>query len=174
MKKTRQITQMGLLLAFAIVLKGLAVYIPVLGVLGIRLGFMDVVVAATGVFFGPASGAVFGAVYDLLAYMVFPTGGPYFPGFTISFALVGLLGGLMLHGAMKEEKSISYKKCLFLFVVIGLGVDLMLNTLWISMLTGKAFLVLLVPRIMAKAVMVPLNAYVLMLFIKLFKKIKAA
>jgi len=174
MKETRQIAQMGLLLALAIVFKGLAVYIPVLGVLGIRIGFMAVVVAATGVFYGPLSGGIFGAVYDLLAFIVFPTGGPYFPGFTISFAMVGILGGTLLHGRMKRKLDIGYKWCFLLFAAIAVFVDLLLNTLWLSMLTGKAFMVLLMPRILAKAVMLPINAYVLLLFIKLFKRRKTA
>ncbi len=171
MKGTRQIAQMGLLLAMAIVLKGLSVYIPILGVLGIRIGFMSMIVAAAGVFYGPMSGAFFGAVYDVMAFMVFPTGGAYFPGFTISFALMGFLGGVFLHGRIKKGLPIDYKRCVLLFAAIALFVDLTMNTLWLSMLTGKAFMILLVPRIMAKAVMMPINAYVLLLFIKLFKKI---
>lgn len=162
---------MGLLLAMAIVLKGLSVYIPVLGIMGIRIGFMSMIVAATGVFYGPMSGAFFGAVYDIMAFMVFPIGGAYFPGFTISFALMGFLGGFFLHGRIKTGLPIDYKRCFLLFAAIALAVDLAMNTLWLSMLTGKAFMILLVPRIMAKVVMMPINAYVLLLFIKLFKKI---
>src|SRR6056297_1362769 len=167
MKDTRQLTRMGLLLALAIALKGIAVYIPVLGVLGIRIGFMSVIVAATGALYGPAAGGIFGAVYDLLAFMVFPTGGPYFPGFTISFALVGIMGGVFLHGRIKKKMSIGYKWCGVLFVVIAVLIDLMLNTLWLSMLTGKAFMFLLAPRIIAKVVTMPINAYILMILLDL-------
>lgn len=174
MGTTKQIAQMGLLLALAIVLKSVAFYIPIFGVLGIRVGFMDVVVAASGAFFGPLSGMVFGVFYDLLAYLVFPTGGPYFPGFTISFALVGVLGGLFLHKRLAAGKETGYRRCIALFVVIALTVDLVLNTLWLSMLTGKAFLVLLPPRLLAKAVMVPVNAYVLLLFVKFYRKVKSS
>jgi len=158
---------MGLLLALAIALKGIAVYIPIFGVFGIRIGFMSVIVAATGVLYGPAAGGIFGAVYDLLAFMVFSTGGPYFPGFTISFALIGIMGGLFLHGRVRKKLKIGYKWCGVLFVFIALSIDMTFNTLWLSMLTGKAFMVLLAPRMIAKLVMMPINAYILMIFLDL-------
>ncbi len=50
-------------------------------------------IAVGGYFFGPVVGAVIGALIDVVGYFVHPTG-PFFPGFTISNALIGTIYGL--------------------------------------------------------------------------------
>ena len=68
-----------------------------------------------------------------------PTGA-YFPGFTVTAAITGLVFGLLL-----------YKKCSFSRIVIAvlstqLVCGLLLNTLFISILYTKAFTALLATR----------------------------
>ena len=60
----------------------------------IRLGFGEIPVILSGIMLGPVYGAITGALADLIGYPFNPMG-PYFPGFTLSSALTGLLPGLM-------------------------------------------------------------------------------
>ncbi len=59
----------------------------------IGFGFIPVVIAAT--LFGPVDAAIVGGMADLLGTLLFPIG-PYFPGFTFTAALIGVIFGLLL------------------------------------------------------------------------------
>ena len=62
------------------------------------------------------------AVGDLLGMMIFPTGA-YFPGFTLTAFITGLIFGLFLHG-----KEITWKTVLPASLIIILGLNLLLDT----------------------------------------------
>ena len=79
LKDVRYLTTAGLLLAAATVLGFLK--IPITQLIELRFQFLPVAMA--GLLMGPAVGSMVGALTDILAYLVRPTG-PYFPGFTLS------------------------------------------------------------------------------------------
>ncbi|MBR1629908.1 MAG: ECF transporter S component, partial [Lachnospiraceae bacterium] len=60
----------------------------------IRIGFSDLPGVAVSVLFGPAVGGFFWGVLDILKYIVAPTG-PFFPGFTVSAVMNGILFGMV-------------------------------------------------------------------------------
>ena len=93
-----------------------------------NLGFLPVAVA--GAVMGPVAGAVVGALGDLIGSLLFPTGA-YFPGFTLTSALVGLAFGLALHAPKA-----SWLRAL-IAAVSGAVINLLLNSLWLSMLYGS-------------------------------------
>ena len=61
--------------------------------------------------FGPGVGGAVGALSDILGYAVRPTG-PYFPGFTVTAALSGVIFGLLLgkilHRFVMESVNLDY------------------------------------------------------------------
>lgn len=59
-----------------------------------KLSFIPVIFAA--VFLGPVYGGIVGGIGDLLSSLIMPTG-PYFPGFTVCAALMGVIFGLFCH-----------------------------------------------------------------------------
>ena len=59
-----------------------------------EFSFIPVILAA--VILGPLWGAAVGGIGDLLSAVLMPTG-PYFPGFTVVSALMGLTYGLLCH-----------------------------------------------------------------------------
>lgn len=59
-----------------------------------KLSFIPLILAA--VFLGPVWGIAVGGIGDLLSAVLMPTG-PYFPGFTIVSALMGLIFGLLCY-----------------------------------------------------------------------------
>lgn len=93
-----------------------------------NFGFLPVAVA--GALLGPVPAAVVGALGDLIGSLLFPTGA-YFPGFTLTGALVGLAYGLALY-----QKNASWVRAL-IAAVSGAVINLLLNSLWLSMLFGS-------------------------------------
>ncbi len=60
------------------------------------VNFSFLAVALSGILFGPLWALAVGAVSDLIGATLFPFGA-FFPGFTVTAALVGLIYGLFLH-----------------------------------------------------------------------------
>ncbi len=162
----KKLAKLGMLLAIAIVLKYLSFYIPIGGILGIRVGFMEIPIVIAGITAGPVWGGLLGVLYDVFGYILNPSGGPYFPGFAVSFFLIGVLAGLF---PLFKKERISYKDSLLYFAIVGIFIDLLLNTFWLSMLYGQPYGVLFVPRIFSTAVMVAVKAYVLKLLFNVLK-----
>ncbi|MCR5488036.1 MAG: folate family ECF transporter S component [Lachnospiraceae bacterium] len=148
----RIITTAGMLLAAAVVLGFFK--IPISQVVEIRLQFLPV--AAAGMLLGPFWGGVTGALSDILGYMVRPTG-PFFPGFTVSAAIQGVIYGLILHG-----KEASIRRIILSQAVDLICVSFFLNSLWLSMLYGQGFLAVFTARIIKNLVMFPINTFLLM------------
>lgn len=139
--------QVALLIAIEVVLtRFCSISTPV-----VRIGFGFVPIAICGMLYGPAWAGVAGGVADVLGATLFPIA-PYFPGFTLSSILTGLIFGLLLR---REEGGWSR-----LSLAVGLnclGVSLCLNTLWLSLMYGTPFLVLLPTRILQNLIMIPIQ-----------------
>ena len=118
----RQLTVSALLIALDVVFsRVLAINTPLMK---IGLGFAAVAVSA--MLYGPAWAALTAALGDLIGALLFPTGA-YFPGFTLTAALTGLLFGLFLYrreGSWLRAFLAALTNCFF--------VTLVLNTLLIA------------------------------------------
>ncbi|MCI8561604.1 MAG: folate family ECF transporter S component [Dorea sp.] len=117
----------------------------------IKIGFAYIVNEMTGMLFGPAVGGIMGGLADLLKYLVNPTG-PFFPGFTIS----GICGGI-IYGLVLYKKPLTVKRVILANLLVTVSVNIFLNTYWLTLLYGDAFLVLLPARILKQAVMMPIE-----------------
>lgn len=160
MNKNKTITKLtvnGLLLAVATVLGALK--IPITQLIELRFGFLPLAVSAS--LFGPLTGLVFGGLSDILGYLVRPTG-PFFPGFTISAMVSGCLYGLILY-----RKELKLWRLLLVQLLHSVIVSMGLNTLWLSMLYGKAFIPVLTSRLLKTVLMFPVNTLLLWVVLKL-------
>jgi len=147
---------MGLLISMEIILtRFFSVQTPIL-----RIGFGFIPVVLASIMFGPVLGGITAAFSDILGMMLFPQG-VYFPGFTLSAFLAGLIYGLLLY---KKTKTILQITIAVLMVTVF--IDLGLNTLWLSMITGKAAMVLLVPRLIKSVIMLPIQTLLIYSLIK--------
>jgi ECF transporter S component (folate family) len=118
----RQLTVSALLIALDVVFsRVLAINTPLMK---IGLGFAAVAVSA--MLYGPAWAALTAALGDLIGALLFPTGA-YFPGFTATAALTGLIFGLFLY---RREKS--WLRAFLAALCNCLLVTLLLNTLMIA------------------------------------------
>ena len=92
--RARRVAFAGMFIALNIVLTRFFSYTVVIGECRTYVWFGEIPVILSGIMLGPVYGAITGALADLIGYPFNPMG-PYFPGFTLSSALTGLLPGLM-------------------------------------------------------------------------------
>ncbi len=117
-----QLTVSALLIALDVVFtRVLAINTPLMK---IGLGFTAVAVSA--MLYGPLWAALTAALGDLVGALLFPTGA-YFPGFTLTAALTGLIFGLFLY--RREGK---WLRSFLAALTNSLFVTLLLNTLLIA------------------------------------------
>lgn len=114
----------------------------------VKIGFAFVAVAVCGMLFGPLWGAVCGGLSDFLGAILFPIG-PYFPGFTLSAALTGLVFGLLLY-----KRSGGWWHIAAAVLINKLLISLLLTTYWIHALYGSPFVTLLPTRALQSAILI--------------------
>ncbi len=142
---TRTLVYIALLVALEIVLtRFLSINTPL-----VRIGFQFLPIAIMGILFGPVPAAIGAVIADLIGATLFPSG-PFFPGFTLNAALNGVIFGLFLH-----RKEIKLAHIIGAAVTITLVITLGLTPLWLSILFGKAFIPLMMSRIVQAAFMLP-------------------
>lgn len=155
LRNTRVLTTAAFLTALAVILGFFK--IPVTNLIEIR--FQNVPVAIGGMLFGPMIGGLIGGLTDILSYLVKPTG-PFFPGFTVSSVITGLIYGLML----RKNPSILR---IFLAQVLYIGiVGIFLNTYWLSVVYGMPFRASLIPRLPKELIMIPINTAIFAVILK--------
>ncbi|MCF0146004.1 MAG: folate family ECF transporter S component [Eubacterium sp.] len=155
MKKitTKQIVILGMLTAVQIVLSRFLS----ISAWNIKIGFSFIPVVVAAVYFGPIGGAVVGALGDFLGATLFPIGA-YFPGFTLTAALTGIVFGIFLH---KDHKNM--KRILCAVIIDQFILSLCLNTLWISILYGSPYGPLFLTRIIQTLILTVVQVVVIRL-----------
>jgi ECF transporter S component (folate family) len=135
------------------------------GISILRLSFGQVPLFLSGILLGPVYGALSGALADIIGYPLNPLG-PYFPGFTLSSALSGLIPGLFARYARKDMN------WLYLLGVIAFSefvTAIFLNSIWIHMLTGKAVFAIVPAALISRIILVPIHV-TLVKFVLKFKR----
>lgn len=149
---TKNIVLCGLMAALAVVLSMTA---SVEVGPYIRIGFSGIPNRVIECLFGPVAGCLFGGALDIMKYMLKPTG-PFFFGFTFNAMLAGII-----YGSAFYKKPISIKRIAVAELLVKIIVNCFFNTLWISMLYGKGFFVLLPARLLKNAIMLPIDSAIL-------------
>lgn len=171
---TKILTQAGFLVAISIVLtRFLAIMVPVAGLpSSLRLSFGEVPLMVSGLLFGPLVGGISGLAADLIGVVVLPQG-PYFPGFTISSILWGVLSGFFGVYLKKQGKDnpFSFRKIFISVAILFLIISVGLNTYWLSIMLGKGYLILFPMRAIAALLNIPVQSYIITNVIKHLKLI---
>ena len=107
----------------------------------IKIGFSFVPIVMAAVLYGPFYAGAVAASADFLGAILFPIG-PYFPGFTLTAFLMGIVFGIFLH---KDQTLFHTAAAVFINQFI---LSLFLNTFWISVLYGSPFGALFTTRIL--------------------------
>lgn len=150
----RHAANLGLLTAVSIVLtRVFGVVLPIAGAGALRLSFGEIPIILAGMLFGPGAGALTGLAADLIGYLINSHGGAFFPGFTLSAVLTGLIPGLLLY---KQRESLTLLKIGSVVLVTDLLTGVLMNTFWLTILYGQGFFVLLPMRLAARLVTLPI------------------
>ena len=126
----------------------------------IRIGFSGLPNQVVAYLFGPAVGGIFGAVLDIIKYLIKPEGA-FFPGFTVSAALGGII-----YGAFLYRRKLAIARVFAAQLTVKVFVNLLLNTLWLNMLYGKGFMAILPGRVVSNAVMLPIDTAIMFLMLQ--------
>ena len=161
--QVRKISISGLLIATSIILTRLfSGNIIIGGISVLRLSFGQVPLFLAGFLLGPVYGALCRAISDAVGYFLNPMG-PYFPGFTLNAALTGMIPGL---SARYMPKNYSWKWILLVIAVSEFITSVCLTPLWLSMMTGKAFIAYVPSNIISRVILVPMHASMVKLLLK--------
>ncbi|MBC8584949.1 folate family ECF transporter S component [Oscillospiraceae bacterium NSJ-64] len=131
-----------------------------------QISFAFITVGISGMLYGPMLTGMIGIATDILKYIVKPNGG-FFPGFTLSEFVLGFIYGLFLY---KKEVTLARVFCAQLTVT--LVIDLTLTSLWLSMMYGQAFIVLVGARLVKNIVMLPVKTAILYFLAKKVSEIR--
>ena len=116
----KKLALLGVLLALNVVLGYYSIH-----TLDMKIGFAFVTLACAAALFGPVEAALIGALGDVLGFVVNPIG-MFFPGYTITAALTGLVFGLFL------RRKITWPKLLLAVAINQFLLGLCLNTFFIA------------------------------------------
>ena len=126
----------------------------------VKIGFGFVPIAICAMLYGPVWAGAAGALADFLGASLFPIG-PYFPGFTLSAALTGIVFGIFLYRHKGNWAQITAA-----VAINCICISLLLTTYWLTLITDAPFMALLPTRVVQVAIMLPLQFIVLRLLQK--------
>ena len=114
-------------------------------------------IAIVGLLFGPISAMICGGLLDVIMWLIKPAG-VFFPGYTLSALIGGMIYGLCLYRRAG--------KALFIMaplskLLVNVFVNMIINTYWSFLFTGKAYLVLLPARALKNIALWPIESALL-------------
>lgn len=164
LRDTKTLTLAAMLTAIGIIIGGYLRF-PINQLNEIR--FASLPIAMAGMMLGPIPAAVVGALVDIGGFIVHPTGA-FFPGFTISGAVSGLLYGYILFNKKPTVTRVIFAQVINT-IIIGLG----LNTYWLGWMYMKnGYVAALVARLPKELIMLPVNIVVYFIVLKSCERFK--
>ena len=130
----------------------------------VRIGFSGIPNRLVDYLFGPVTGCLFSGILDVVKYFLKPSG-PFFFGFTFNAMLASFM-----YGCFYYRKKLTIKRVLAAKFIVMLTVNVLLNTLWISMLYGKGIMVLLPARALKNLIMWPIDSIIFYSLTKLIEQ----
>lgn len=156
LKNVRMLAFIALMIALKIVIG--FIRIPVGENLRITLTY--IVVAIEGMVVGPIAGITSAFITDNLSFILFPDGA-YFPGYTLTAMLGSFFYSIFLY-----QKKATWTRLTFSKICNNYLVNVLLGSLWSSMLYGKAYLVYATTSLIKNTLLLPIEIILLMISIK--------
>ena len=186
LKSTRNLVICAMMAALAIVLSyTTSVYITPT----IKVGFSGLPNRLVDFMFGPVVGAIFGGVLDVVKFLIKPDGGFFF-GYTLTAMVGGLIYCLFFYklqikkpletGLTGSKLVIAWIKAnalsiLLIFIanaLVKVICNIGMNTLWTSMMSGKAWMALIPSRLVKNLIQIPTDTVLHFVLLKLFCQLK--
>ena len=124
MSKLRTITLIAMLLAVSVVLSFFTIQVSE----SLRLGLGYLITATMGMLFGPVTAGIAAGVGDIVKYLIKPSGA-FFPGFTITAILGGVLYGMVFY-----HSRVTLVRAIVAKTLTNLLLNILLNTFWLSII----------------------------------------
>ena len=159
---TKMLATLSILVAMEVIIARFGTLRPTESI-KISLDFIPIVIAA--ILYGPAPAVIMSILADVLGAFLFPVG-PFFPGFTATAALTGLIYGLLLH------KDQSMPRVVSAVVLQQLVCSLLVNTFWLHVLYGLPYLPTMVTRLVQCAVVIVLQIAMIPIIAKTIKSVR--
>ena len=174
----RLLTTSSILIALGVVLSFFR--IPISTVTEITLTGLPI--AAGGYLFGPWIGMLIGALIDVCGFLVAPKG-PFFPGFTISSALIGMIYGLFLYAKWWDTKGsrqgalLAGAKGLVLRIALAhllktVFISLLLNCFWLSVFYGMTFRVVFLASVPKEVINFPIEVFLICSVVRILRRVR--
>ena len=138
----RDLVLLGIIVAMKIILSRFTVGTTIVHV---SLGFIGSVML--GYLFGPVWGSIGGGISDLVSSALFGNQGGFFLGFTLSAMIGPFIFGLVFY-----QKPVKVWRIILATLLVTVVVNIGLNTLWVHLLYGMDFRVVLIQRIPKEAI----------------------
>lgn len=157
---TKMLATLSILVALEVIIARFGTLRPTESI-KISLDFIPIVVAA--ILFGPVPSVIMSILADILGAFLLPVG-PYFPGFTLTAALTGLIYGLLLHKRQAMPRVV-------LAVVLQQGIcSMLINTYWLHVLYGMPYLPTMAARLVQCAILTALQIILIPLIAKALRE----
>lgn len=151
MGNLRTITLIAMLLAISIVLSFFTIQVSE----SLRLGLGYLITATMGMLFGPVTAGIAAGVGDIVKYLIKPSGA-FFPGFTITAILGGILYGMVFY-----HSRVTLVRVIVAKTLTNVLLNILLNTFWLSILMGKGFWGLVPSRVIKNIALLPVEILLL-------------
>ncbi|MGI6238694.1 MAG: folate family ECF transporter S component [Christensenellales bacterium] len=135
----------------------------------IKISSSFLAIASVGLLFGPVPAMICGGLLDVIMWMIRPAG-LFFPGYTLSAVLGGLIYGLCLYN--RAGKALFYMAPIAKLLV-NLLVNLCLNTYWSMLFTGKAYIALFPARALKNLIAWPIESALLIVIVLFLSRNRA-
>ena len=126
----------------------------------LEIGFDFLALSAAGYLCGPWVAGLVGAAGDVLGYLLRPNGA-YFPGFTLSAILMGILYGLWYY-----KRPVKLWRCIAAHLSAVLLFNFFLTPLWLHIMYGQAFVLLTGMRLVKNLFQFPFSAALSLLVLR--------
>ena len=131
----------------------------------IKFSFSFLPIALCSALFGPSVGGIVGALGDIFSYILQPSGGAYFPGWTLNAMLGGIIYGLLLYKVQTTPLKLLVR-IIISKVIITIFVELLLGTFWLYVQFGMPYLVTLGGRAIKQLIFTPIEIAIIFAFLK--------
>ncbi|SCX92391.1 ECF transporter S component, folate family [Pseudobutyrivibrio sp. AR14] len=163
LSNTKTLTLAAMLTAIGIVLGYFK--FPINQFIEIRFAFVPLCLA--GLLLGPGIAGVMGILVDVGGFLMYPTG-PFFPGFTFSSMMTGVIFGLFLY-----KKRVTLQRMIVTMVTYTMVVGVLLNSIWLNMLYLKlGYFNTILYRLPKEAIMLVVNTAIIYTLLKAFESVK--
>lgn len=139
----RSIALMGILIAMQVVLSRW-LSIPTQFV---KISFAFIPVVFMAMTFSPLLAGVGNGFADFIGASLFPSG-PFFPGFTLTAFLAGVI-----YSSFYYKKEMTLKRIILANVTVTVFMNLILNTLWLYIMFGSSALAFIPARLISSSIM---------------------